>query len=91
MRTHAFNIFYARVVEETSKDLTDEPTLARFKWLPKRIDHGSQAHRYENPKAYFRHQYYEALDMTGSELQNWFQQTRGMPVAAVLEKTLVML
>ena len=52
--------------------------------------HGtSQAHRYDDPKAYFRHQYYEVLDMTGGEIQNRFHQTRGMPVAAVLENTLL--
>lgn len=85
-----FNRFYARIAEETSKDLTDEPTLPRFKRPPKRIDHGtSQGYRYKNPKAYFRQQYYEALDMTAGELQNRFQQTRGMPVAAVLENTLL--
>ena len=85
-----FNRFYARIVEEALKDLTDEPTLPRYKRPSKRIDHGtSQAHRYDDPKAYFRHQYYEVLDMTGGEIQNRFHQTRGMPVAAVLENTLL--
>ena len=77
-----FNRFYTRI-----KDLTNEPTLPR---PSKRIDHGtSQPHKYENPKAYFRHQYYEALDMTGGEIQNRFNLTSGMPVAAVLENTLL--
>ena len=85
-----FDRLYKRIVEDASKDLTEEPMLPRFKRPPKRIDHGtSQAHRFESPKSYFRQQYYEALDMTSGELQNRFQQTRGMPIVAVLEKTLL--
>ena len=77
-------------MEDTSKNLTDEPTLPRFKRPSKHIEHGtSQVHRFKNPNAYFRQQYYEALDMAGGELHNRFQQTRGMPVAAVLENTLL--
>ena len=46
-----FNRFYTRIVEEALKDLTDEPTLPRYKWPSKCIDHGtSQAHRYEIQK-----------------------------------------
>ena len=38
------------------------------------------------PSLLFRKAYFEVLDSAGGELQHRFQQKRGMPVAAALEK-----
>ena len=84
-----FDRVYSRIVED-STELTSEPVLPRLKRLPRRFDEGSsQAHRFEDPKCYFRQQYFEALDTASGELEKRFQQTRGMPVAAALERTLL--
>ena len=45
---------------------------------------------FDSPKSFFfRKAYFEVLDSAGGELQNRFQQKRGMPVAAALEKMLL--
>ena len=41
------------------------------------------------PSHFFRKAYFEVLDSAGGELQYRFQQKRGMPVAAALEKMLL--
>lgn len=69
-----------------SESLTDQPTLPRQRrW----IDSGSTAHQFDNPKVYFKKQYFEVLDVITAELKHRFQQERGMPIAALLEKTLL--
>lgn len=44
---------------------------------------------FNTPQSYFRRQYFEVLDLLASELKRRFQQKQGLPVAAVLEKTLI--
>lgn len=44
---------------------------------------------FDSTTAYFRKQYFEALDAVSGELKNRFQQERGMPVAAALEQMLL--
>ena len=79
-----FDRFFTRATED-SKELTAEPVVPRFKQRPRRYDEGSsQAHRFEDPKSYFRQQYFEALDIARGELER-----RGMPVAAALESILL--
>ena len=74
---------------EASKDLTCEPTLPRYTKRPRRVDDGEPGHRYETPKAYFRQQYFELLDLVHDELNRRFQQKNGIPVAASIEKLLL--
>jgi hypothetical protein len=71
------------------EDITDEPTLPRIRRPPGRIDDGAPAHVFESPKSYFKNQYFEVLDLVTGELKKRFQQERGMPVAAVMEKLLL--
>ena len=84
----AYNLFYSHVLDK-SKSLTDQLRLPRQRKLPKRIDSGSTAHQFDNPKLYFKKQYFEVLDVITAELKHRFQQDRGMPIAALLEKTLL--
>ena len=55
------------------------------------MDSGATPHiiLFDNPKLYFRKHYFEVLDIISGELKHRFQQERGMPVAAALEKTLL--
>ena len=84
----SFDSFYSRVVDG-AKELTALPALPRYRQPPKRMDDGSSAHRFSDPECYFRKQYFEVLDLLISELQRRFQQKRGMPVAAIIEKILL--
>ena len=82
-----FDVFYSRLVQD-SKDLTSEPVVPRYKRPPRRLDEAScHAHKFQDPKSYFRQQFFEALDVARGELEARFQQRRGMPVAAALEST----
>ena len=80
----AYDSFYSYVLAK-SESLTDQPTLPRQRRLPKRIDSGSTAHQFDNPKVYFKKQYFEVLNVITAELKRRFQQDRGMPIAALLE------
>ena len=84
----AFERFYSRAVQD-SRDLTAEPTLPRYRKRPRRIEDGESNHRFDTTEAYFRQQYYEALDLLKNELINRFQQPRGLPVAASIQKVLL--
>ena len=66
-----------------------QPTLPRFTKRPRRVDDGEPGHRFETPKAYFRQQYFELLDLLHGELYRRFQQKNGIPVAATIEQLLL--
>ena len=83
----SFVRYYSKVVAE-SQQLTSEPALPRYRKRPSRYDDGQSSHRYDSPQSYYRQQYLEAIDLVHSDLKVGFYQERGMPVAAVLEKTL---
>ena len=85
----SFDRFYSKVVED-SKEFTSPPTLPRNRQPPRRHDDGgATGHTFSTPESYFRKQYFEVLDLLISELKRRFQQKRGMPVVAVLEKVLL--
>ena len=86
----SFEAFYDQVLR-SSKDFTDVPTLPRYSKRPRWIDDGEPGHRFENPKAYLKHMYFEAIDLCHGELTNHFNQTQlnGMPIAAAVEKLLL--
>ena len=70
--------------------MTSEPVLPRFKWMPRRYDEGSLPHhRFQDPKSYFRQQYFEAMDIACGELERRSLQRRGMPVTTALESILI--
>ena len=84
-----FDEFYSGVVE-ASKELTSSPTLPRYRKPPtKPGDVSAASHEFATPQSYFRRQYYEALDLLTNELKCRFQQKRGLPVAAIIEKTML--
>ena len=82
-------MFYEDVVK-CSKDLTASPCLPRYRRPPKRLDEaGLSSHEFSSPECYFRQQYFEVLDLLVNELKRRFQQKRGMPVVATIEKLLL--
>ena len=84
-----FDQFYS-VVVESSKDLTDPPTLPRIRRPPTKPGETSAAsHVFTTPANYFRKQYFETLNLLINELKSQFQQKRGLPVAAMIEKVLL--
>ena len=84
-----FHSFYEDVVKK-SRDLTEPPCLPRSRHKPKRLDEAnSNSHEFTSPELYFRHQCFELLDLLVNELRRRFQQKRGMPVVATIEKLLL--
>ena len=85
----SFGKFYTKVVED-SKDLTSPPVLPRYRQPPRKLGHeGASGHVFSTPESYFRQQYYEVIDLLSSELRRRFQQKRGIPIAAMIEKLLI--
>ena len=74
----AYDLLYSSVVS-TSSGLTSQPTLPRQRKCPKKIDSTSIAHMFENPKSYYRRQYFEVLDVVVNAIKSKFHQERGMP------------
>ena len=76
----AYDAFYSCVLAK-SESLTELP---RQRKSPRRIDGGSRAHHFDNPKFYFKKQYFEVLDVITSELKHRLHQERGMPISCVV-------
>ena len=89
-RTDAqFEYFYTSVVKEGEK-LSLVPVLPRYRQPPRRpSDDGVAGHRFVTPEDYFRKEYFEVLDLLVNELKRRFQQKRGLPVVAVVERLLL--
>lgn len=49
-------------IYQDSKDLTEEPYFPRHRKIPRWYDEG-EAHQYEEPKARYRHAYFETLEL----------------------------
>jgi len=85
----SFDNFYKGVLE-ASKELTSPPTLPRYRRIPRRVDNGStENYAFNSPQDYFRRQYFKVLDTMTNELKHHFDQQRGMPIAAMIEKILL--
>ena len=70
-----FDRFYDQVVEQSS-NLTDEPSLPRYRKRPRRLDDGSEPHRYETLKQRYHHNmYFKVLDMIKGEVERRFNQS----------------
>ena len=66
----AYEHFYKAIVTD-SEDLTDEPTLPRQK-VPRRLDEGTENHRYVSTNYFFQQQYFEVLNVLIRELNERF-------------------
>ena len=72
MVTEAFLRRHDSVVKESS-GLTDDPVLPRKRKVPRRIDDGAEAHRFDTPRDYYRQLYFEVLDVLCNEISRRFQ------------------
>lgn len=86
---NAFQSFYDDVVITAQKLKIGEPQLPRYRRVPRRLDDGSQPHRYSTPKEYFRHQFFEACDLLISELDQRFDQQQLLSPVLTLENLLL--
>ena len=83
----SFEVFYEGVCNN-AVGLTDEPTLTRRRRPPKRFNDGTEGFNPETPKEYFRHQYYEALDILIAELNRRFMR-KNLMVLEEIEHLLI--
>ena len=65
-----------------------EPILPRFRRPPSKFG-GSNQHEFGNPSAYYRKQYFEALDLLIQELSDRFQQKDPMQPVLAIEALLI--
>jgi len=56
--------------------LQNQPTLPRLRRPPRRRDTASSVHVFKTYKAYYKQQYFEALDTVVTDLRARFQQER---------------
>ena len=68
-----FDLFYDQVIKQ-SLTLIEQPKLPRYRKIPRRFDEGENPHRYVEPKARYRHIYYEALELVAGEVERRFDQ-----------------
>ena len=85
----AFSHFYDEVVDIAQKMSIGGPQLPRYRRLPKRLEDGGEPHRYDAPRDYFHHQYFEACDLLLRELEDRFEQQALLPPILSLENILL--
>lgn len=69
----AFDRFYGNVLE-SSANVTGEPVLPRRRKAPRRLDDGSEPHRYVTAKDKYRHEYFLVLELAQGEIEKRFDQ-----------------
>ena len=71
----SFNLFWQKVERERQSLDAQEPQLPRKRKTPRRSDDGSTEGEFpDNPKMFYRQQYYEALDLIISSINDRFDQ-----------------
>ncbi len=83
-----FDLFWLKVVA-IAEPFDIQPQLPRRRKVPRRYDSGSaEGEFHDNPKAYFRQHYFEAIDLAVNCIQDRFKQ-RGYQVYQYLELLLL--
>ena len=71
----SFNLFLEKVQQDRESLDVQEPQLMRRRKTPKRLDDGCAESDFpSNPKEFYRQQYYEALDLIISSINDRFDQ-----------------
>ena len=84
-----FELFWQKVTKLAAELDVDEPALPRQRKRPRRYEDGTgEAHFSENVKDFFRHIYFEALDLVISGINSRFDQP-GYNIYSKLEDLLV--
>lgn len=85
----SFNAFYDIVVSKAEKLGVEPPILPRYRKRPARLEDGSQPHRFNTAKDYYRQIYYQTCDLLLRELEDRFQQKDLLPTVLPLEMVLI--
>jgi hypothetical protein len=72
-----------RGAAEEHKISGPELPSSRFRHRPSQIEDGSMPHEYLNPRAFYRHIYYEAWDLLSAELEHRFKNQHIHSVLAI--------
>ena len=78
-----FNRFYDATVKISKNYSIRKPELPRYRRCPVRFDEGSFSNQFPDPRAYFRHTYYEVCDLLSGELENRFSDQRISSVMSI--------
>ena len=87
-RDRPFLVFYDDVVKVAQKYNISAPQLPRYRRIPKRLDDGIEG-RNATPQDYFRHQYFQALDLLIAGLDDRFDQSEVLGPVLDLENLLL--
>ena len=84
----SFDLFWQTANSKASELDISEPVLPRLRRLPRRFDDGLSAGEFhDNPKAFYKQSYYEALDLIVSCIEDRFKQP-GYRIYSSLESLL---
>ena len=83
-----FNAFYDATESHAHNLEIDPPALPRYRRQPRRFCEGSETHRHESPRDFYRQIYNEACDLLVQEVTDRFNQDFMKPLAA-MEKLLL--
>ena len=79
LRTHLQTLrndgYFDRFYDSVCLTLMDDPFLPRQRKAPRRYDEGAEPHRFDSPKARYRHAYYEVLDLAIGEIERRFNDS----------------
>lgn len=82
-----FQNFYQKVLAEAN-DKTEPPVLPRYRHAPKRLDDGSQPHRFTSPEEFYRQHYFQVMESLSGEITKRFEQ-KGFHVASQVESLII--
>ena len=64
----------SKIITKSKTLNIEEPTLPRVRKVPKRLDEGSEPHKFETPEEMFRQTFFEIIDLATNSLCNRFEK-----------------
>ncbi len=84
----SFGLFWQKLIS-FSQPLDIEPRLPRHRKVPRKLDTGStESYYHETPKAYYKQEYFEGVDLAINTIRDRFEQP-GYEIYQNLEKLLL--
>jgi len=83
-----FNRLYDKCVEQADQWGISEPTLPRIRRPPRRLDDGANTASFDDPRDYFRKNFFELVDCAVAAINSRFN-TPGLDVACAVERLLL--
>lgn len=69
-RNEEFDRFFDHAIAQSKSLRISELKLPRYRKAPRRLDEGSEPHRFNTVKDYFRCQYFEACDLLVNDIES---------------------